>query len=51
MLFGWYHVGVNGPFIGIIGAFGASAAFPESAKGSMITATHHPGDTTPFPRS
>ena len=48
MLCGWYHVEVNGVFIGVIGTFGTSDAFPESAKGSMITATHHPGDTTPL---
>jgi hypothetical protein len=48
MLCGWYYLGVNGPLIGVIGASGASDAFPESAKGDMITATHHPGNTTPF---
>ena len=47
MLSGWYHLMVDGTIVGVIGAFGASDAFPESLKGSMITATHHPGDTTP----
>jgi len=42
------HVVVDGPIIGVIDALGASDAFPEAFKGSMITATHHPGDTTPW---
>jgi hypothetical protein len=48
MLLGWYHIGVNGPLIGVIDASGTGDTFPEPAKGNMITATHHPGDTTPF---
>jgi len=47
MLSGRYHLMVDGPSIGVVSASGASDAFPELPKGSMITATHHPGDTTP----
>ena len=47
MLGGRDHVLVDGPIIGVIGASGSSDTFPELPKGSIITATHHPGDTTP----
>lgn len=47
MLSGWYHIMVDGPIIGVVGASGTSDAFPESPKASIITATYHPGDTTP----
>ena len=47
MLFGWDHLMVDGPMVGVVGAPWPSDPFPQSPKGSMITATHHPGDTTP----
>jgi len=43
-----YYVVVEGAIIGTVDVSGASDAFPESFKGSMIRATHHPGDTTPW---
>jgi len=47
MLGGRDHVVVDGPIVGVRGASGTSDALPELPKGDMITATHHPGDTTP----